>query len=65
MNNYDGKIVIGTQIDTKQFDAQIKNLENKLNDVEASLQMASEDKTLFSADKSAWKPSSKGKKKEI
>lgn len=48
MNNYDGKIVIGTQIDTKQFDAQIKNLENKLNDVEASLQMASEDKTLFS-----------------
>lgn len=48
MNNYDGKIVIGTQIDTKQFDAQIKNLENKLNDIEASLQMASEDKTLFS-----------------
>lgn len=48
MNNYNGKVVIGTQIDTKQFDAQIKNLENKLNDIEASLQMASEDKTLFS-----------------
>lgn len=48
MNNYDGKIVIGTKINTKQFDAQIKVLKNKLNDIEASLQMASKDKTLFS-----------------
>lgn len=48
MNNYDGKIVIGTEINTKQFDAQIKVLKNKLNDIEASLQMASKDKTLFS-----------------
>ena len=48
MNDFDGKIVIETKIDTKQFDAQIKVLENKLNDIEASLQMASEDKTLFS-----------------
>lgn len=48
MNNYDGKIVIGTKINTKQFDAQIKVLKNKLNDIESSLQMASKDKTLFS-----------------
>lgn len=48
MNNYDGKIVIGTEINTKQFDAQIKVLKSKLNDIEASLQMASKDKTLFS-----------------
>lgn len=48
MNNYDGKIVIGTEINTKQFDAQIKVLKNKLNDIESSLQMASKDKTLFS-----------------
>lgn len=48
MNNYDGKVVIGTEINTKQFDAQIKVLKNKLNDIEASLQMASKDKTLFS-----------------
>lgn len=48
MNNYDGKIVIGTEINTKQFDAQIKVLKNKLNDIEESLQMASKDKTLFS-----------------
>lgn len=48
MNDFDGKIVIETKIDTKQFDAQIKVLENKLNDIEAGLQMASEDKTLFS-----------------
>lgn len=48
MNGYDGKLVIGTEINTKQFEAQIKILERKLNDVEASLKMASEDKTLFS-----------------
>ena len=48
MNNYDGKIVIGTEINTKQFDAQIKVLKNKLKDIESSLQMASKDKTLFS-----------------
>lgn len=48
MNDVDGKIIIGTKIDTKQFDAQIKSLEKKLNDVEATLKMASEDKTLFS-----------------
>ena len=48
VNGYDGKIVIGTEIKTKQFEAQIKILERKLNDVEASLKMASEDKTLFS-----------------
>ena len=48
MNNYKNKVVIGTEINTKQFDAQIKVLKNKLNDIEASLQMASKDKTLFS-----------------
>lgn len=48
MNNYKNKLVIGTEINTKQFDAQIKVLKNKLNDIESSLQMASKDKTLFS-----------------
>ncbi len=48
MNDYDGKVVIGTDLDTKKFDAQIKVLQRKLNDIEATLQMASEDKTLFS-----------------
>lgn len=43
-----GKITIGCELTTKQFDAQIKVLKNKLNDIEASLQMASKDKTLFS-----------------
>lgn len=44
----DGYITIGTKLDTKSFDRQIASLESKLNDVEATLQMASEDKTLFS-----------------
>lgn len=44
----EGKIIIGTEIDTKSFDKEIAYLEAKLNDVEATLQMASEDKTLFS-----------------
>jgi len=44
----DGSIVIGTEIDTTGFDKEINLLEDKLNDVKASLQMASEDKTLFS-----------------
>ena len=44
----DGKLVIGTEINNKQFEAQVKVLERKLNDIESSLKMASEDKTLFS-----------------
>lgn len=48
MNDYDGKVVLGTEINTKQFDAQIKVLKKKLNDIESTLQMASKDKTLFS-----------------
>lgn len=43
-----GKLVIGTEINTKKFDAQIKALERKANDVKATLKMAEEDKTLFS-----------------
>lgn len=44
----DGKIVIRTELDTKSFDAQIKSVERKLNDIEGTLEMASNDKTLFS-----------------
>lgn len=44
----DGWVTIGTKLDTKDFDKQIKEVESKLNDLEATLQMASEDKTLFS-----------------
>lgn len=43
-----GKLVIGTELNTKQFDAQIVQLERKLNDIESTLAMAEEDKTLFS-----------------
>lgn len=31
MNDVDGKVVIGTELETKSFDAQIKELENELN----------------------------------
>ena len=44
----DGYITIGTELDTKSFDKEIALLESKLQDIEATLQMASEDKTLFS-----------------
>lgn len=44
----DGKVVIGVDLETKSFEKQIASLENKLSDIEASLEMASEDKTLFS-----------------
>ena len=44
----DGKIIIGTELDTKSFEKEIISLEAKLNDIEASLQMADKDKTLFS-----------------
>ena len=44
----DGYVTIGTELDTKNFDKQITFLKNKLDDIEATLQMASEDKTLFS-----------------
>ena len=44
----DGYVTIGTNLDTKTFDKEIEILKNKLNDIEATLQMASEDKTLFS-----------------
>lgn len=45
MNGY---VTIGTELDTKNFEKEIASLEAKLNDIEATLQMASEDKTLFS-----------------
>lgn len=44
----DGKVVIGVDLETKSFEKQIASLESKLSDIEASLEMASEDKTLFS-----------------
>lgn len=44
----DGHIIIGTELDTKSFEKEIASLEAKLSDIEASLQMAKEDKTLFS-----------------
>ncbi len=44
----DGYITIGTELDTKGFDKEIAVLEDKLNDIKATLQMADEDKTLFS-----------------
>lgn len=45
----DGYVTIGTELDTKGFDKEIALLEDKLNDIKATLQMADEDKTLFSA----------------
>lgn len=44
----DGWIAIGAKLDTKSFDKQIKSLERELNDIESSLEMAGEDKSLFS-----------------
>jgi len=44
----DGKVIIGVDLETKSFEKQIASLERKLSDIEASLEMASEDKTLFS-----------------
>lgn len=44
----DGKVVIGTELDTKGFEKEIEMLEEKLNDIKQTLVMASEDKTLFS-----------------
>lgn len=44
----DGYVTIGTELDTKNFEKEIASLEAKLNDIEATLKMASEDKTLFS-----------------
>lgn len=48
MIHRDGWLQIKTRIDNKGFTAQIKQIENKLNDLKATLQMASQDKTLFS-----------------
>lgn len=36
----DGYITIGTQIDTKEFDSQIKHIENKMLDIEDKLKQA-------------------------
>lgn len=44
----DGYVTIGTELDTKGFDKEIAILEDKLNDIKATLQMADQDKTLFS-----------------
>lgn len=44
----DGKVVIGVGLNTKSFEKEIASLERKLNDIESTLEMASEDKTLFS-----------------
>ena len=45
---YDGTIVIGTEFDSKNYDKEIALLTEKLNDIKSSLEMASDDKTLFS-----------------
>lgn len=44
----DGKVVIGVGLDTKSFEKEIASLERKLNDIESTLEMAGEDKNLFS-----------------
>lgn len=44
----DGTVVIGTELDTKGFEKQIEDVSRRLDDVQQSLVMASEDKTLFS-----------------
>lgn len=38
----DGWVTLGTKLDTKNFDAQIKQVERKLNDIEAALELAGE-----------------------
>ena len=43
----DGYLTIGTDIEADSFDAQIRQIEEKLNDIKSSLKMAEEDKTLF------------------
>lgn len=43
-----GKVIIETQIDTKKFDMQIKEVEDKLNDIKSTIQAGEEDSTLFS-----------------
>lgn len=45
MNGY---LKIKTSIDNSGVDKQVEQLENKLNDLKATLSMANEDKTLFS-----------------
>ena len=44
----DGEIIIGTELDTMGFDKEIAALEEKLDEIKGTLQMADEDKTLFS-----------------
>lgn len=44
----DGYVTIGTELDTKGFDKEIAVLEDKLNDIQATLQLADKDKKLFS-----------------
>lgn len=43
----DGYLTIGTDIDDSGFDAQISQLENKINDLKATLELADNDKSLF------------------
>lgn len=37
MNNYDGKLVIGTILETKKFDKQIEETQKQLNDLKADI----------------------------
>ena len=48
MIHRDGWLQIKTRIDNKGFTAQIKQIENRINDLKSSLEMASKDKSLFS-----------------
>ena len=34
MNNYNGKVVIGTQIDTKQFDKDYDEISKKIDELD-------------------------------
>ena len=38
--NYDGNVIIGTKIDTKSFDAEIKYIESQLEEIEYKLKQA-------------------------
>lgn len=48
MNNYDGKVSIKCELATKEFDKQIGEVENKLNDVKATLEAEAKDGGLLS-----------------
>ena len=48
MKNFGDKVKMSIGIDTREFTAEQEYLQLKLNDLKSTLQMASEDKTMFS-----------------